>query len=668
VPADSRGGSSAGALLLSAGLIVVAGIVVYLNSFSGVMLFDDERHIVTNELIRSLSPLSEHLVGWRRPAISLSLAVNYAIGGLDVWGYHAFNLAVHLLAALTFFGLVRGTLRLRQFAPRWSGAATGVALATALLWVVHPLNTQSVTYIIQRCESLMGLFYLLTLYCVLRGAGSPSGRRWYAAAVLSCALGMTAKAVMVTAPLAVLLYDRCVLTAGPSTGGSFRAALRRRWGLYLGLAASWAVLGLCGVVSGVLHPAPGHAVAVGFGVQDITPWQYLGTQAGVILHYLRLSFWPHPLCLDYHWPIAATPAEVAVPGVVVALLLGLTGWALVRRPAAGFVAAGFFLILAPTSSVVPIVDAAFEHRMYLPLASVILLTVVGVRMLTARVATGTTASGRGGRAVLAGITCVAALLLGWRTVARNADYRSAEAMWRDVVARRPENPRGWTNLARALTGQGGLEEAAALYEQANELDPDRFLARYGLGIVYRRQGRYEAAARQFRQARRVDPRSEKAADALANVLRRLDRLDEAARCHAEAVQLNPEYAEGHVNYGITLRRLGRPEDAATHYRKALQIDPHHPQAHHNLAFLLQQQGDPEAALRHYAAVARLDPDDAPPAVQASALYHAGTILESRNRLNAAIERYRAALRIAPDHRWAQARLAQILETRQTEQR
>src|SRR5690606_5389959 len=177
-------------------------------------IFDDESGIVDNESIRDLWSIREVL--WpsdtsgrttdARPLVSLSVAVNYAIGGLDVRGYHIFNLAVHIAATLTLFGLVRQTLLLPRFGSRFTWQATGLAFAVAAIWGLHPLQTESVTYVIQRAESMVGLFYLLTMYCVARSEAAGRSRRWDTLAVLACLAGMATKEVMATAPLVVGLY------------------------------------------------------------------------------------------------------------------------------------------------------------------------------------------------------------------------------------------------------------------------------------------------------------------------------------------------------------------------------------------------------------------------------------------------------------------------------
>ena len=181
------------------------------------------------------------------------------------------------------------------------------------------------------------------------------------AAVVACALGMGTKEVMATAPIVVLLYDRCFLA------GSFREAFRRRWPMYVGLAATWAILGAL-----VIAYPWGAATGAGFGLAEAGPWEYARTQPGVILNYLRLSFWPSSLCFDYSWPIATSAGQIIPAAAVIAALLAATLWALRRAPALGFLGAWFFLILAPTSSFVPIItEVAAERRMYLPLAAVV---------------------------------------------------------------------------------------------------------------------------------------------------------------------------------------------------------------------------------------------------------------------------------------------------------
>ncbi len=255
-------------------------------------------------------------------------------------GYHIFNLIVHTLGSLALFGLVRRTLLQPALRARFGSAATPLALAVALLWAVHPLLTEAVTYVVQRAESLMGLFYLLTLYCFIRGTKSASdtpgaGRRrspaaaptlmdrrrkvWLLAAVGTCALGMATKEVMVSAPLLVLLYDRTFVA------GSWRDAWAQRKGFYLSLGATWLLLGW--LVLGTEN----RGGTAGLGLGD-SVWTYALTQTRAIVLYLKLALWPHPLVFDYGTEAIEHLADALPFALVIALLIASAAVALWRWP------------------------------------------------------------------------------------------------------------------------------------------------------------------------------------------------------------------------------------------------------------------------------------------------------------------------------------------------
>ena len=315
-------------------VILAAGMLCYANSFSGPFVFDGVRCIVQNPAIRRLWPPWAPMIDTQRPIVAWTFAVNYALGGTKTWGYHAVNLAVHLAAALALFGVVRHTLSSGRLAARFAGAASGLALAATVLWLVHPLQTESVTYVYQRYESLAGLFMLLTLYGFIRAQDSPAAKGWYAASVVCCLLAAASKEVAVAAPVLVLWYDRALVAS------SWRELVRRRWAYYAGLAATW--LALAGLMASQAHKLADSGVLAG---ANATPWQYAATQPGVIAHYLRLCFWPTGLCLDNGWPVAAAAGEIIPPLLLLGVLAAATVWAIFRRPEWSFLGAWGFLIL-----------------------------------------------------------------------------------------------------------------------------------------------------------------------------------------------------------------------------------------------------------------------------------------------------------------------------------
>ncbi len=303
-----------------AAIIAIAGFLAYANSFSGPFVFDDRVSIVENAQIRDVAKLDQVLFPRRelptagRPLVNLSFALNYALGGLSVGGYHLVNLAFHLLCGLLVFGIVRRTLELPALKGRFGGAALNLGFAVALLWTLHPLNSEAVDYLTQRTELMMALFYLLTLYASIR-ALPPKVRGWPAIAVLSCGAGMLCKESMVTAPVLVVLYDVVFVFE------SFKRALSERWRFYAALCASWVVL------TAVLWSGP-RVRSAGFSA-GVDPWTYLLNQTVMITQYLRLAVWPTALVANYGWPVALTLRDVLPQALLVTALLALTAVALV---------------------------------------------------------------------------------------------------------------------------------------------------------------------------------------------------------------------------------------------------------------------------------------------------------------------------------------------------
>lgn len=635
---------------LAASLIAVVTALVYANSFAGQFVFDDQVVVVSNPDL-ALWPPAKALTGppdspsAGRPVVALSLALNHALGGLDVWGYHAFNLAIHVLAALALLGVARRTLSLDGIASSLRAAALPLATATALLWAVHPLQTQSVTYVSQRAESLMGLFFLLTLYGAIRFFEDPGRRKWLAAAVAACALGMLSKEVTATAPILVLLYDRAFVS------GTLRAAWTRHRALYLGLAATWILF------LGLLATAP-RGRTTGFGFENLTALDYLRTQANAVVGYLKLSFWPDPLVLDYGWPIARELGDYLPAALFLTALLAVTVWLLRVRPRLGFLGAWFFLILAPSSSVLPIEsEIVAEHRMYLPLAAVVAAAVLAVWGLLARLPT---AGVR--RAAGAGLATVAVAALGFATVERNRDYHSEVALWQDNVRHVPDNHRARLNLGDALRREGRFREAAAELREAVRLRPGYARAHYNLALTLEAAGEHEAAEEAYREALSRSPEDRRSGQRLATLrvqdgMRHLERgaADAALAAFDEAIALDPTLALAHYQRGRVLAAQGRLDDAVASLRAAVERDEIEMAAPHNdLGTLLAMRGETDEALGHFRRAVEIDPTDP------DGHYNLGLARAQKGELDAASEHYRRALALRPQWPEALNDLARIL--------
>ena len=552
-------------------VIVLVGVAAYHNSLGGPFIFDDIGSITENRTIRRLwpirplfSPPAKGLAVQSRPVVNVSLAINYAIGGLDVRGYHVFNLVAHILAALTLFGVIRRTLGLAAVPEYVAGASLPLALAAALIWTVHPLATEAVTYVIQRTESMTGLFYLLVLYCVIRGAAASRHGLWYLAAIVACALGVGCKEVAATAPLIVLVYDRVFLAR------SFKEAFARRWRLYVGLAATWLLL--AALVMPVMSMA---GTRGGFG--GMTYWKvlryYAFTQSIMIVRYLRLCFWPHPLILDYGPEPTGRAAVLSVPhAIVMVALLGGTIWALRRRCWLGFLGVWFFAILAPSSSFVPLlIQPAAEKRMYLPLAAVVAVVVIlgyvlGRDLLGRLVAAGHLRRALG-RVAAVGLVAAVALILGFLTVRRNSDYRSELAIWDDTVNKQANNWRGWNGRGLAYGQLGDYDQAIADFSRAIELKPDIAKPYNNRALVYEKKGRHDREMHDLNRAIEVDPDYAVAYNNRAMAYRKRGLHDKEMQDLNKAIELKGDYAIAYQNRAAAYAIRGDYEKARVDLRK-----------------------------------------------------------------------------------------------------
>jgi tetratricopeptide (TPR) repeat protein len=559
-------------------LLGAFALIAYSNSFAGPFIFDDQTNVVDNAKIRRLRPLWDTMrapleaVGMAgRPVAQLSMAVNYAIHGLGVAGYHVGNFILHVAAALVLFGVVRRTLLTPVLAPRFGRHATPLAFAVALVWEVHPLLCDSVSYISARTEVLAGLLLLLTLYCAIRAMWAGPARAawgWRAASVVSCALGTGAKEVMVAAPVIVLAYDWLFLLPRPGApgrglgrGSSERrtatatpshdrapktlspalsheymgeGARRGRAFFYLALFATLALVPLN------LSMANFHRSAFARVQDQLVAFDYLKLQSQVIARYLRLSIWPEPLLIDYsgEWSRHPSLAAVLPYAAVVLLFVAATFALLVRRKPAAMLGVWFFAILAPTSSFLPLpTEIASERRMYLPLIAIVALVVLGGYSLV------TCFSSRS-----AGV--IAAVLLGGsvfgetlRTLQRNAEFKDPVNLWAAVLARQPNNRRAYSNLARELLKQNQAQLAAEVYCKSLAIDAGDPVTWNNLAAVAMRGGDWAEAERCLRAALVAKADFALAHQNLGLVYLKTNRLDEAEREVGEAIRLDGSRAD-----------------------------------------------------------------------------------------------------------------------------
>ena len=578
-------------VILAMGILVlgVAVFVVYYPAASSPFIFDDFASIVDNPSIRQLWPLvgsgkSEGPLNppdgtpvYGRPLVNLSLAVNYHFGEVDPFGYRVVHIVVHLLSAILLWAIVARTLRLDYFQGKFDRVAEPLAFASAMVWALHPVNTESVVYVTQRTEVMMGMFYLATLYCGIRywSTSRTMARATYLVlATLACLSGMLCKEMMASAPAMTLLFERTFIA------GSFRRALGRSWPLYVGLALTWVP-----VLALNYHETrtPGAGFDLGVATHE---WWF--TQTKVLFLYLKLAVWPWPLVIHYEVPYLKTVAE-AWPWLLAAGLLVIGTLVLHwRRTAAGFVAVWYFAVLSPTLLIPLVGETAAERRLYVPLAAIVPLLIIGGYVVLRRAWQSVARragreSIRGGPIAVFSVAMVAlAIGFGYMSSRRLVAYRERLTLWQDAAVHQPHDPVVQFNLGTVLAEAGQLPEAISHLKEAVRLAPGPQVPELWHGELLRFRAHYN----------------------LARALEGSSRPQDAIEHYRLTLSLRPDDAASHYNLARLLEDAGKTRQAGEHYRQAIAAQPDFAAANANLGILLMTAGHRQEAIRHFEAALR----------------------------------------------------------------
>ena len=513
-----------------------------------------------------------------RPLVKATLAANYDINrwlGVDqradpdgpskAVGYRLFNILLHLSTGMLLFAVVRRAMRERSIQEEWRGLADPVAGAVTALWLLHPIQSEVINYVVQRSEGLASLFYLATLYASLRAWDARLGLRvrWYALACGSCVLGMLSKEIVITAPLAVMLYDRAFrLPSWRELRTSERERAVFYSALWISCLVTFATVGL---------GARGDSAGLSGGM---TWYGYFYTQCWAIAHYLRLVLWPFALSTDYGFrPITGVRG---IPGLLLlTFAAGLTLFAWRRVGRFGwfaFLGSLFFMLLAPSSSVVPVVlEVAAERRIYLALAPVLVLAVVGATWLRRRWATNLPS--RAGAFAVTGVVVAMTLV----TSARSRVYTNPEELWRSAIAAVPGNSRAYEQLGLAFFTRRppDLANAESAFVKALAMDTSCQSGCLQYGTLLSKEGRYKEAvpllARQAGQGAGTSY-SVLAAKLLALDLMRLGNYRGAIPYLERVVQAEPKMSH-FVALGVAYLSVGRRDDAIATFRYMATFDP-----------------------------------------------------------------------------------------------
>lgn len=568
--------------------IAVWGVAIYSNTLMSPFVFDDCAYVQGNPVIKStLNPGPIIELAPSRWIGFFTFAVNYYLGGEKTFGYHLANLAIHIGAAISCYWLIVLTLNTPRLKDQTSpDFKSTIALLSGLIFLSHPVQTESVTYIWQRVESLAGLFYLLslTLYVKFRleGPSKLHSLHYIASCVLAFMCAMT-KETAVTLPVSIILYET-VFIANPIKRIK-RSILRFAPFLFLLILVPVLAQNSPIMTKNSLYESPATLT-------------YLITQARVVVTYLRLLVWPIEQNLDYDFPLLYSfsgPEVMWSTCLIIAIVaLGLILYKV--SPMITFGTLWFFITLSPTSSIIPLPDVIFEHRLYLP--------IVGFVFVLA----GIIAIFKKHWRQLSKVMLIVILLFSAATYRRNIIWESSLTLWKDTVRKSPGKARPHVNLGTAYIRVGEFDKALAELSKAITLKPDSANAYENMGVAYSYKGDYEKAIASFEKAVGLAANRVSVYNELAEACMHSGKKALAVRNFNKALSLNPYHSSARNNLGLIMAERGFTRKAIEEFEKVLQFDPEHTEAAFNLACAYAVSGKTDRAVRQYQKLIELKPN------------------------------------------------------------
>ena len=639
-------------------LILLSTALIYWKTLGYGYYFDDS-HIFERSHLISFSNLYDGIRRNRPFSFILWLAIS-TIWGLKPSSFHGVAVVLHLLCGLSFYCMLRAIIKntrigfgeFNPFAP----------LITSAIFLLHPLQTESVVYSFQAMSVLptaMSCFIAITCYVKYRSCGN----KFYLSAVfLLNFFASTSRESAIVLPVCLWIADWIFFCEG-NVKESFR-----RWPIYLGcLGISAATIAI-----GALSVSYSNA-GMGFGYKLITPFSYLTTQFVVIMKYLRLFIIPFGQNLDHDIPVLYSLVSLKAILSLLALIGILTSglYSIKKNPMFSFGILWFFLFLSPTSTIMPIKDVIFEHRLYVPIAGLIISLVSIIKLLINK----PLICNLNINIIFRIVLILVVVTLGSATYFRLNVWENSFTLWSDVIKKSPNKAKAYNNLGYVFVKQGNVNKAIRNYVEALKIDPNYLHPHLNLGILLASQKKFNEAMSHYSEALRLKPDYDKAHYHLGNLLFELGNTEEAMTHYSKALKINPysheahfylglalekqgnlseslahysealrvkpQYVDAHNNLGNVLARVGRYEDAMNHYNKVLKIKPNSPETYNKIGLVLMKQGKTSLATDHFYRALKIDPNFV------DAHYNLGTFMEKQGEISRAVKHYNEILRINP---------------------
>ena len=636
--------------LLVLAALIVAALLIYCHNFQSPFVLDGTARILENSQIRmtEFSPtIIKNVLRDRRPLAFLTFALNYYFNRYQVFGYHVVNITIHIITAFLVYLLAYLTVSINNRPGSKKYGLTLIPFLTALLWLVHPLHIQSVTYIVQRMNALAALFYLLSLVCYIRarliqrrGDGEKAGVvLFFTLAALSAVLAIASKEIAATLPVMIFLYE-CLFFWQPN-----------RWGMKKFLICAGLIIVLVAVVSTIvfMHSGFWQWNQAGYEKQPFTMSERLMTEPLVVIYYLTLLLFPHPDRLNfiYDFPVSKALFNPMVTVLAITALAALLIWAafIARRDRLICFAVIWFLGTLVIESSIISLQLVFEHRTYLPsVFPIMVLVLLAAENFKSRVLT-----------IL--IFCAVIALFGTWTYQRNLIWRDEISIWRDCASKTPLHAGPYNNLGHSLMCANNGLEAIRYLSRALEIEPYNEAIHNNIAAAYLMVGNYEKALHHCQEAITINPESFKAINTKGMILNKLGRLQEAADCFQQVITIKPDSLEAMMNLAKTMEQQRRYAKAVEVLRNAVAVNPTDKEAHYylgkNLAMAARPDMPPDEAVNQLSEAVLIDPQYA---LAHNALANVYLLLQD---IPAAIEHYQHALDINPDFPAVAVNLANV---------
>lgn len=572
-------------------IICVLGIIIYSNSFDCSFVFDDIDNITNNPAIHNIHDVKA-IWGYlnRRFIGNITFALNYHYHNLEVFGYHLVNLLIHITASLLvwwFVLLVFSTPEIRK--ERISTYKRSIALGCAMLFISHPLQTQAVTYIVQRFASLAAMFYLASLCFYIKGRLLHNRVRYifFAGSILTGLLGILTKENVITLPFAVLLCEIYFFSGGIK---AFLIIFKRK--KYIAYTLPFVLFIL--IIPYLLSFNFSNYFSAVPSQRNLDPPLtssiYLMTQFRVIVSYIRLLIFPVHQNVDYDFPASRSFFELKTVSsflfLVSLVLLALFIFKRCRLVSFGIL--WFFLALSVESSVKPLGNVIFEHRLYLPMVGYGIVLVITLFYLFLD------RSSKVGISLFLVIIGINSFL----AFERNKVWKDNISLWSDAAKKSPDKMRPHNNLGIALAKNGKIEEAVSEYRKALSIYPNEFNIQFNLGTALHNLGKIDEAISELQKAITINPNFFDGYYNLGNIFFKLGKYEEAVSNYRKALSINSQHLDSYCNLGNALLNQQKVDEAITEYNKALSIKPDYETAHSGIALCYLVKGNIEEYNAH----------------------------------------------------------------------